>query len=103
MNEPTPHPDDAGLDALFAQARALRPDTAAAEYAFETRLLARLRDTRSTDSVWAMVSWRLIPFFAVCVVALTIWQSQVVTETEAAEQLVYVENPNAFEAWGTLN
>ena len=102
MNEPEPHPD-AKLDALFARARAHRPETAAAEYAFETRLLARLRAERSTSSVWAMVSWRMVPFFAACVLALIIWQSRVVTETEAAEQLVYVENPHAFETWGSLN
>ena len=102
MNEPEPLPD-AELDALFARARALRPETGAVEYAFETRLLARLRAERSTSSIWAMVSWRMVPFFAVCVLALTIWQSRVVTETEAAEQLVYVENPHAFETWGSLN
>ena len=102
MNEPEPH-SDAELAALFARARAHRPDTTAAEYAFEIRLLARLRAERSSSSVWAMVSWRMVPFFAVCVLALAIWHSQVVTETESAEQLVYVENPNAFETWGSLN
>jgi len=84
---------DGQLDALFAQARARRVDTSKAEYAFETRLLARLRTERETSSVWAMVSWRLIPFFAVCVVALAIWHSEIVTETSDAEQMAYVENP----------
>jgi hypothetical protein len=96
MNDPIPDPE---LDALFARARAHRPDTTRAEYAFETRLMARLREKRPAASVWATVSWRFIPFFAACVVALTIWQTQVATQTEAAEQLVYVDNPNAFEGW----
>ena len=34
---------DSQLDALFRAARADAPDTARAEYGFETRLLARLR------------------------------------------------------------
>lgn len=102
MNEPTNQPGDDALDDLFAQARALRPDTSAAEYAFETRLMARLRETRAPDSIWVKVSWRMIPFFAACVVALMVWQSHVVAEAEAAEQLAYVENPNAFAAWNNL-
>jgi hypothetical protein len=103
MNEsPLPRPD-ADLDALFAQARERRPDTSKAEYAFETRLLARLREERETSSIWAMVSWRLIPFFAACVVALTLWHSQVVTETSDAEQVAYVENPEPLDSLRTLN
>ena len=78
MIQPNP---DRRLDALFALAREHRPDTSAAEYAFETRLMARLRERRQErGSIWAMVSWRMVPFFAVCVVALAIWQSQIVTE-----------------------
>jgi hypothetical protein len=103
MNEPTPiHDPDAALDALFARARAQRPDTAAAEYAFETRLMARLREQGRPDpeSVWAAVAWRLAPIFAVCVLGLALWQHELARETEAAEQLVYVDNPNAFEGWG---
>jgi hypothetical protein len=100
MNEPRP---DAGLDALFAQARAHRPDTSAVEYAFETRLLARLRSGRPPDSIWATVSWRLIPFFATCLVVLTLWQSQVISETDEAEQVACVTNPDALESWNNLN
>jgi len=32
-------------------------------------------------------------FFCACVVALTLWHSQVVAETNEAEQMFYVENP----------
>jgi hypothetical protein len=94
---------DGQLDALFALARARRPDTSAAEFAFETRLLARLRAQEETGSIWATVSWRLIPFFAACVVALTLWHSQVVTETNEAEQTAYVENPGTVDMWNNLN
>jgi len=94
---------DAQLDALFAQARANRPDTSAAEFAFETRLLARLRARQETGSIWAMTSWRLIPFFAACAVALTLWNSQVVTEANETEQVIYVENPGLLDSWNNLN
>jgi hypothetical protein len=103
MNDPD---QDRQLDALFAQARSRRPDTSAAEFAFETRLLARLRareETASTQGLWAMVSWRLLPIFATCVVALTLWHSEIVTETSDAEQMAYVDNPEPLDSWNTLN
>jgi hypothetical protein len=90
---------DSQLDALFAQARAHRPDTSKAEYAFETRLLARLRAKRETSSVWAMVSWRLIPFFAACVVALTLWQAEVASDTTDAASIAGLTNPVAADLW----
>ena len=106
MNEPDRNPDpDMELDALFARARAQRPDTSAAEYAFETRLMARLREKRQPDpaSIWASITWTLAPLFAACVIGLAYWHGEIVQETEAAEQLVYVDNPNAFSSWHNLN
>jgi len=102
MNEPIPNPD-AQLDKLFALARTQRPDTATAEYAFETRLMARLRATNQADSIWAKVSWRMIPFFATCVVVLALWHSEVVSEAHEAEQMAYVDNPDAVDLWDNLN
>lgn len=102
MNELNSHPDPE-LDVLFATARAHRPDTSATEYAFETRLLARLRAARSTDSVWAVVSWRLVPFFAACMVVLTLWHAEVVSETDEAEQIAYVENTDVLDTLTSLN
>jgi hypothetical protein len=90
---------DGPLDALFAQARTHRPDTSKAEYAFETRLLARLRAKRETNSVWAMVSWRLVPFFAVGVLALTLWQAEAATETNDAATIAGLTNPVASDLW----
>ena len=100
MNEPHPNPD-AELDALFARARAQRPDTSAAEYAFETRLLARLRDERrpAPDSVWAAVSWRLSPIFGACVIGLAIWHSQVVAAADEAASVASLENPGIVDWW----
>ena len=96
MNDQDPNSQ---LDALFASARKHRPDTSAAEFAFETRLLARLRAQKQTSSVWAMVSWRLIPFFAACVVALTIWHSEIVSETNDTAQLSFIQNPEPADSW----
>jgi uncharacterized membrane protein len=98
MNDPIPHPD-AALDALFALARARRADTAAAEYAFETRLMARLRASRGTDFIWARVSWRMLPFFAVCVLALAVWHEQLFAQVQDAEQMAYVDNSPLGDNW----
>ena len=98
MNEPAPRPDEQ-LNTLFALARARRPDTSAAEFAFETRLLARLRARQETGSVWAMVSWRLMPFFAFCVVALTLWQAEVASDTTDAATIAGLNNPVAADFW----
>ena len=103
MNESPAPRSDADLDALFAQTRARRPDTSKAEYAFESRLLARLREERETSAIWAMVSWRLAPLFAVGVLALTLWHAQIVMETNDAEQVAYVENPGPLDSWNNLN
>ncbi len=96
---------DPDLNALFARARESRPDTSKAEYAFETRLLARLRSRpeAETGSIWAMVSWRVIPFLAAGVVALTIWQSQVVTETDDTAAIAGWDNPAAVDLWSSFN
>lgn len=70
------HGDDR-LDRLFAAARTAKPDTARAEYGFETRLLARLRAERRQPALWAAWTWRLIPAFAVFVLALGVWNYMV--------------------------
>jgi hypothetical protein len=94
---------DGDLDALFALARARRPDTSAAEFAFETRLLARLRARQETGLIWATVSWRLVPFFAAGIVALTLWHSQVVTETNEAAAMAEMATPENVDLWSNLN
>ncbi len=59
--------NDEQLNKLFAAARQSPPDTARAEFGFETRLTACLRQEQSS---WA---WRLVPVFAAIVLALGIW------------------------------
>lgn len=62
---------DPQLDALFRAARSEAPDTARAEFGFETRLMARLREERGTGIfVWA---WKLAPFFAAVALAAGWW------------------------------
>ncbi|MGB8167676.1 MAG: hypothetical protein WCF18_09325 [Chthoniobacteraceae bacterium] len=62
---------DQKLDALLRAARDAAPDTASAEYGFETRLLARLREERGAS--WFTIALRLSPIFAALVVAAAAW------------------------------
>lgn len=76
---------DQKLDALFAAARSAAPDTSRAEFAFETRLAARLRAENSTSIfAWA---WRLCPFFAALALAVG-WWSHATERTEVVSTLV---------------
>jgi hypothetical protein len=83
--KPTPRHD---LHALLGTVRAHRPDTSRLEYGFETRLLARLREERST-SVFAW-AWRLCPYFAALAVAAAFW-SRTTTAMVQREAPVWVE------------
>jgi hypothetical protein len=81
----TPEPADP-LEELLRAARATRPDTSKVEFAFETRLMARLREHRgATLSSWA---WKLAPFFAVVVVALGVWNRASAAHLESTASLV---------------
>ena len=76
---------DQKLDALFAAARASAPDTSRAEFAFETRLAARLRAENSASIfAWA---WRLCPFFAALALAVG-WWIHTTERTEVVSSLV---------------
>ena len=71
---------DPQLEALFAAARAAAPDTSRAEFGFETRLAARLREENGASLfAWA---WRLCPFFAALTLAVAWWAH---TTTDRAE------------------
>lgn len=67
----TPSPDP--LDNLLASARAAKPETSREEYAFETRLMARLRAERGRGSPWLAFAWKLTPIFACAVLLLAFW------------------------------
>jgi len=74
------------LDALFRAARESAPDTSRIELAFETRLLARLREPRGASIFsWA---WKLAPFFAVVVLALGMWNRASAAHLESTASLV---------------
>ena len=65
--------NDEQLNELFAAARRDKPDTARAELAFETRLLARLRAEKARPAPWFTWTWRLVPVFAALVIGLGVW------------------------------
>ena len=69
---------DQRLDALLRAARESEP--VAHDYAFETRLLARLREERRGS--WLAWGWRLSPFFAALAVASAVW-CRATTDLEA--------------------
>ena len=100
MNEPLFNPDPV-LDPLFAQARAQRPETSQAGYAFETRLLARLRARREGAPV-GILAWRLLPFFAVIVLLLGLGQVESSRASQEAEQAAALRNPDAVDLFSSL-
>ena len=63
---------DPELDRLFALARQARPDTARAELAFETRLLARLRAEAAEREGFGIWAWRLAPWLGGLAAAVTL-------------------------------
>ena len=60
------------LDRLFSAARSRKPDTAAIEEHFETRLMARIEEQQSKQQLWFAWSWRLVPWFATIVLIVGI-------------------------------
>lgn len=75
--------NDDQLNQLFHAARGSRPDTARAEYGFETRLLAALRANREQPMPWAALVWRLMPVFAAIVVVTGVWSYNVQSQSGA--------------------
>ena len=61
------------LNELFRVARTAPPDTSRAEFAFETRLLARIRAEREDAGWFGVLSWKLCPAFGAIALALAIW------------------------------
>ena len=77
---------EASLDALFRAARTGEPDTARAQFGFETRLMARLREDRGTSLfAWA---WKLAPFFAAIALAAGWWGQLSVAQVETTASAV---------------
>ncbi len=100
MNDYPPTPDPL-LDSLFAQARQQRPATARAEYAFETRLLARLPKRPESARVGSL-AWRLLPFLAAIVLVLGVCQMEASHASQEAEQAAALQNPEAVDLFSSL-
>jgi hypothetical protein len=72
MNADDPRsPSDDALDALFRTARPEAPHLDRVAFAFETRLMARLREERA-DS-WTTWAWRLCPALSLLAMAALAW------------------------------
>lgn len=70
MNDKGRDRRDVELDRHFALARQAPPDISGVERNFETRVMARIRESRDPWYAWA---WRLAPVFLVLAVLLTGW------------------------------
>jgi len=79
--------NDEQLNQLFQAARGPRPDTSRAEYGFEARLLAALRENREQATPWAVLTWRLMPVFAAIVVVTGVWSYTVQSQAGAEATL----------------
>jgi hypothetical protein len=66
-------PADNGLDRLFDKARKAVFYKPEAEYGFESRLMARIREKREDRRPFLLWAWRLIPVFVSIVIFLGIW------------------------------
>ncbi len=82
------------LDSLFAAARSVRPDTAAAEEFFETRLMARIREKRERAQSWFSWVWRLAPAFVVVVLVLGVF-SMMMDESQSPDIFASIANDHA--------
>jgi hypothetical protein len=77
---------DDRLDALLRAVRAAAPDTSRAEYGFETRLLARLREERGSSVVaWA---WKLAPLCAALAAAAGLWRSSTSAQVDTDAKVI---------------
>jgi len=77
---------DPMLDRLFEAVREKAPDTSRVEFAFETRLLARIREEQNSSiSTWA---WKLTPFFAAVVIAVGLWNRPTTAELNGTASMV---------------
>ena len=70
MNDKRHDRKDVELDRYFALARQSPPDISGVERNFETRVMARIRESREPWYAWA---WRLAPVFLALVLLLAGW------------------------------
>ncbi|HET6419231.1 MAG TPA: hypothetical protein VFG19_03685 [Geobacteraceae bacterium] len=82
------------LNILFATARSVRPDTSAAEEFFETRLMARIRETRERLRPWFFWVWRLTPAFMAVVLVLGVF-CLIMDESQSPDFFTAIGNDHA--------
>lgn len=73
-------PNEDKLERLFAAARKAKPykkESELMEYAFETRLMAKLRDRGERQTPFLLWAWRLIPAFVSIVILLGLWTYEI--------------------------
>jgi hypothetical protein len=103
MNNSSFNPDPL-LDPLFARARMESPDTARAEYAFETRLRARVSSASSRPAAGlGRLAWRLLPFFALVVLGLGALQLELGRQSQEASQAASLQNPETVDLFSSFN
>jgi len=73
MNDKRHDRRDVELDRYFALARQAPPDISGVERNFETRVMARIRESREQQDPWYAWAWRLAPIFLVLTILLTGW------------------------------
>ena len=100
---PSPLPPDPRLDPLFALARAEQRDFSRAEYAFETRLLARLKAAAPGPIGMGRLAWRLLPYFALVVLGLGAWQIEADHQSQEAAQAASLQNPEVVDLFASFN
>lgn len=66
-------PGDDKLNSLFAEASKAAFYDTALENGFETRLIARVRETRGDHMSFLLWAWRLIPVFLSVIIFLGVW------------------------------
>jgi len=64
---------DVELDRYFALARQAAPDISGIERGFETRVMARIRESREVREPWYDWAWRLAPLFLALTLLLAGW------------------------------
>jgi hypothetical protein len=71
MNDKRHDRRDVDLDRYFALARNAHPDVSGVERNFETRVMARIRESR--EEPWYAWAWRLAPVFLALTILLGGW------------------------------
>jgi hypothetical protein len=84
------------IERLLRAVRAQTPDASRLEYAFETRLMSRLREEQSGSVfTWA---WKLAPFFAALAVAAGLWSRSTMAQADSIAALVTQASRSSEEA-----